>query len=205
MPSPLAPWQVAQAGIPRSGALVEQVLAFGSKREILVSPGRRRLRCIVAGNAVDDRVIKCRRDAPHEIMRVLFGSRSFPKCLDLILQVRTILRGKDGKFGRGADASRPVTGRAKVDRLFFRRLLNRRVALSDGRSREACQMAPAIARLSASLPPPYWRHQPYCRGAIVAPNCHLHQAFRTPPIRRRTVCCCRVRCARCHRNWSTRH
>src|SRR5450432_2949832 len=119
--------------------LVEQFLALGCERRVVVSPECCRLRRVVAGDAIDDRIVKCCRDAPHEIVGIFFGSRSFPKCLDLIFQVSTVLRGKYRELGRSADASWTVARRTEVDRFVLRGLLNRCIVLSSGRGSNAQQ------------------------------------------------------------------
>src|ERR1700681_4214818 len=114
----------ARGDSPVRQAFVEQLLALRYKGGIISVTGRRRLSGVVSGNPVDDRLIESACDAPHEVVCVLLRARLFPERVDLSRQIALTLRGKNGKLRRRADATWPVTGRAKVDSLFLGRLLN---------------------------------------------------------------------------------
>src|ERR1700681_2069727 len=105
-------------------AFVDQLLALRYKGGIISVTERRRLSGVVSGNPVDDRLIESACDAPHEVVCVLLRARLFPERVDLSRQIALTLRGKNGKLRRRADATWPVTGRAKVDGLFLGRFLD---------------------------------------------------------------------------------
>src|SRR5207244_8194797 len=101
----------------------KKLLALHRQARLARSAFGRSLHGVVPRETLGHAGVELSGDAPHEIVGIPFGAGVIAECFNLAHEIRRSLGSEIGKLGRNADATRPVAAGAKIDSLFFGRLL----------------------------------------------------------------------------------